>query len=136
MPALGKLLTRLAATTNRIVERFGTDEFFVLREQVTKDNRGSSRKSYGPTTPSPFGCFVAVLPDTAQGLAEMRAAQRRPVVFRRFVIQTTVGVKHDDRLRLVARGDSPEVDVSVVKVTPLSGLMQEVITAEEIGAAP
>ena len=132
--SLGLLLNRLAATTNRIVARFGTDDFLVLRASKTGNGRGGTKKEFEPTTEEPHGCFYSVYDAGPKEQEEVRAARRAPVIFRRFVCQTGVDVTHADRLRLVARADVPEIDLEIVRVAPLSGVLLEVITVEELKA--
>lgn len=135
MNAMQAILAQLAPVADALAAQFGTDTFFVLRAAATQNGRGSTVKTYQPTTAAALPCFCAVLPAQAEALEEQRANQRRPVVFRRFVVGRTVNVQHDDRLRLVARGSVPQIDMEIVRVAPLSGLYQEVITVAEAPAA-
>jgi hypothetical protein len=134
MPGLlGNILTRLEPTMGRLTGQFGTDDFFVLRHAApVSDQRGGTRKSYEATTEEALRCFCTVIQAHGGELEKIVAARKVPVVIRRFVCAATVDVNTQDRLKLVARGEVPEItDMEVVRAVPLSGVLMEVIAIEE-----
>lgn len=134
MGSLAKTLLNLAQTTTRLIDRQATDSCFVLRATKTPDGRGQTVKTYAATTTTALPCFYAVLSGTAAEMEAERVAQKRPVVYRRLVLAAAVDVTPKDRLRLVARGDVPQLDLEIVRVAALSGVMKEVIVVEEVAA--
>lgn len=132
--SLASTISRLSRTANRIADKFGTDEVFVLARRRAADGRGATVKAYAPTTRAPFRCFYSVLDSAPEKLEVIRAERRAPVLFRRFVLRSDAAVTHENRLRLVARGDVPQIEMEIVRVAPLSGLLVEVIAVEELKA--
>lgn len=105
---------------------------FVLRATETEDGRGGVVRQLSATTAAPYPCSYSVMPISAKALEEQRASGSKPVIYRRFISASDVDVLYTDRLRLVAFGDVPQIDMVIVKIAPLSGVAKEIITIEEI----
>ena len=126
-------MTRLSGTVERLTGKIGTDEFFVLREGAPVSNgRGGTTKGVPEaTTEEPIPCFYAIVPPMTPLMQKLVAERKVALVFRRFVCGASVGVTTEDRLRLVAREPVPEIEMEVIRATPISGLVMEIITVEE-----
>jgi hypothetical protein len=133
--SFANLMNRMSTLAENLTEKIGTDSFFVLRATKTLDGKGGSTKPLTATTAAAIPCFYNVLPSSHEKLEEVSAAQRKPVIFRRFVCKASADVRHNDTLRLVARGEVGQIDMQIVKVAPLTGVMLEIITVEETPAA-
>ncbi len=130
--SVGKLINRLSATTDKLIQNMSMADVFVLRESSTQNGRGGTRKTYNPTTAEALGCFYSVMDLNTEKLDEQRAAQRKPVIYRRFLLPSTTDVKADDKLRMEANGAEPQIEMEIVKPARIVGLFVEVITAQEV----
>lgn len=133
--ALAKLVSRLSVTTDRLVERLGTDSFFVLRAAKTGNGKGGTLKTYNPTGATAHGCFYSLVDRLDSLPAAVRATQRKNVIHYRFNVPATTDITQADRLRLVARAPVGQKDLEVVHVADPIGLTRLVIAVEEVPTA-
>ena len=136
MRALGRIIDRLAAgAIPQLIDKVvGTDSFFVMRAgSPTSDGRGGTRKTYSATTVEAISCTCAVIASAGQPDLERIAAERQvSLVFRRMVCAAEVDCTTKDRVKLVARGATPELAaLEVVRSVLLSGALREIVTVEE-----
>ena len=130
MGLLAQTVQRLSTTCNDLIARLATDSFYVLRLVKESNNSGGTTKSYEPTTVAAYPCFYSLVPMTPRQREQHEATQRLPLVFYKFAIQSSVDIKVDDRLRLVARAPVAEKELEILRVAEPIGITREVYAVE------